>query len=247
MGFLNHLLHLDLPSSLSLTFKSLSNCLLLTCDDINGEIIVKFNDSSELYSSQLMEDIGSSMVELLTGDLKNTAIFGPFFVSCLKQLSFLLSKECGLKKSVMKRGQKLLTRDETPQTMKQQETNVTSTVLLDWEEVSTNSERQNFSNTLLLYVIAALCESMDKNVIEELDKPMLLETLLSIVQCHSHCVSDTSRVLTTTEESSLFYKLTGGHVTLSIAFGLLSATLAGSQQVRCYVKYCLLADYCNVG
>ena len=69
-------------------------------------------------------------------------------------------------------------------------------------------------------------------MVEELDKPVLLETLLSIVQCHSHCVSDNSRVLTTTEDYSLFYKLTGGHVTLGIAFGLLSATLAGSQQVR---------------
>lgn len=233
MGFLNHLLHLDLPSSLSLTFKSLSNCLLLICDDINGELIVKDNDSSELYSSQLMEDIGSSMVELLTGDLKNTAIFGPFFVSCLQQLSFLLSRECGLKKSDMHRRQKLLTKDEDPQTMKQQETKVTSTVLLDWEEeVTTYSERQNFSNTLVLYVIAALCESMDKNVLEELDKPVLLETILSIVQCHSHCVSDNSGVLITTKDHSLLYKLTGGHVTLGIAFGLLSATLAGSQQVR---------------
>ena len=232
MGFLNHLLHHDLPSSLSLTFKSLSNRLLLICDDINGELIVKVNDNSELYSSQLMEDIGSSVVELLTGDLKNTSIFGPFFVSSLQQLSFLLSRECGLKKSVVKREQKLLTKDEPPQTMKQQATNVTSTVLLDWEEDSTYSERQNFSNTLLLYVIAALCESMDNNMVEELDKPVLLETLLSIVQCHSHCVSDNSRVLTTTEDYSLFYKLTGGHVTLGIAFGLLSATLAGSQQVR---------------
>ena len=67
----------------------------------------------------------------------------------------------------------------------------TSTVLLDWEQESVHSEVSTFSNALVLFMLAALCENLDiDDCLQKFDMISVMELLSKIIKCHSFCCKE---------------------------------------------------------
>ena len=172
-----------------------------------------------------MSKIGTCITELVEGELKSTGINTSLFMHCLEYMGMLLVRESGLQQGKEEKTTHNSTLMDEPQ-------HESSTLLLEWEESTSTctSEAVRFSNALVLYVLASLCEGMDLETMKSFDLHSMMQSLVLIVKSHSfYCKRDV--MLIRDEEAELLGNLTGGHVTLSIAFGLLSAVLASDDKV----------------
>ena len=176
-------------------------------------------NASSRTSSEAMSEIGTCITDLVEGELKLTGIKSTLFAYCMEYIGNLLASEAGLQKTK---------RQETAQPKKE----ASSSTLLDWERSSMHSsEAVSFSNALVLYVVASLCEGMDIDTIRTLDLQSTVQALALLVKSHGIHHQKEKHISTRQEEGKETGLLTGGHVTLSIAFGLLSAILASEKKV----------------
>lgn len=96
--------------------------------------------------------------------------------------------------------------------------------LLSLENVIHSSD-----STLILFVTAAVCENIGERLLTEVDIPSLAQSLMNIIKCHTDNVKNKEKIEVLPKQDCTV--LIGGHVTLSIAFGLLSAILSTENKV----------------
>lgn len=202
--------------SIEITFIGLKHGIVLRV--VNSELIVEEKgeeDQLYYYNSSLMEDIGWCLNELLK-EMKSLSM--AVLLYCLEHMSSVLTKESHLQ--------------EEPSHL-DDSTNTSSQVLLQWEEEQQTSSDVSFTNTLILYLLASLCESMNDHLQDTLTKSTttivvvssLLHSLAIIIRAHAKWCSKGEVVVSRVAAGRKEESLTGGHVTLSIGFGLLSAIL----------------------
>ena len=115
-------------------------------------LIVEDKLSSQVYvsDSELMEDIGSCLMELLLdSELQRCGIVGSLFLYCVRYLGSVLKREC-FSLSEIQQTDSIGTREDGSGNK-------------EWEErtrLDDVSEAHSFSSTLVLYITAAICEQM---------------------------------------------------------------------------------------
>lgn len=125
------------------------------------------------------------------------------------------------------------------------DTQSTSSILLECESKLPPSRSEAYSNSLVLYITASICESLSSSLLEQTELPDLLSALATVISCHAHFVTRPDKKTDTLlfdEESSLD-DILGGPITLSIAFGLLSTIMGGVIEVG-VAMYCLVCQRC---
>ena len=208
LAFLNYITTLPHPETVE--FQSVSESLKLVINDREELVVVA---GTIEHTSLLMESIGSGVVTLLEEGLKSSKVLGPYFVHCLKHLSSVVRRQVGL---------------EEESAAEEPRNQASSSVLLQLED----SQTESFMNALTLYVVAGVCETMGDRVLHVVDHTQLLTVLSAIVQCHSS--SSVVVRYAATEARDPIDEVIGGHVTLSVSFGFLSAILASSKIVSDY-------------
>lgn len=198
-----------------------------------GDLIITREEeevnASSRTSSETMSEIGTSITDLVEGELKSTGVKSTLFTYCMEYIGHLLANEAGLQK---------IKEQETAQPIKE----ASNRTLLNWERSSMhNNERTSFSNALVLYVLASLCEGMDVETIKTLDLQSTVQALALLVKSHGIYHQKEKPISTRQEEGKKTELLTGGDVTLSIAFGLLSAILASEKKVWCRCMFILFS------
>ncbi|XP_019850388.1 PREDICTED: transport and Golgi organization protein 6 homolog isoform X1 [Amphimedon queenslandica] len=221
LEFLKFLLHIHETDTQR--FKALRSDIKITLSTKGGDLIIareeEMNVSSKT-SSETMSEIGTAITDLVEGELKSTGIKSTLFTYCMEYIGNLLASEAGLQKTK---------KQETAQPMK----GASSRTLLDWERSSMHSsEGVSFSNALVLYLLASLCEGMDIETIKTLDLQSTVQALALLVKSHGIYHQKDKPISTRQEEGKETELLTGGDVTLSIAFGLLSAILASEKKLN---------------
>ena len=159
-----------------------------------------------------MEDTASAIVTLL-GDLKSCGVLGPCFLTAMGHLKMALEKE------------------SLPADMTREDEQVVKdsrSVLVEWEAERSRREGSSASSIMVLYVVAAVCEQLGRELLEQVDIVSLLPVLAGVVGSHARCLkpSPLQQLLCASP-----VELTGGPVTLSITLGLLSAILAQRSEV----------------
>jgi hypothetical protein len=223
----NVILSSDVTSQLNLFDHLLHIRTSLKCLDIklqltsSGEdFIVMQRLISNSSPSQNMEEIGDSIVKLLL-DKQLVSIVNNTFENILKHLTLLLEKESNLNHT------------EGEGEGGTHDNRTSSAVLLKWEDEISKPHTNDFSHALTLYVLASLCENMTIDSLHSLNlAPAGLTCLTRIVTCHAHCCMEDDRVRYSGKEKTHLKKLTGGHVSLRIAFGLLSAQLTSDKEIK---------------
>ena len=172
-------------------------------------------EEEEIGECGRMEDLASAVVKLL-GDLKSCDLLGPLFLTVMGRLKMVLENE-----SLSANGCDTAREDE--QAMKD-----SPSVLLEWEAKRSMRHESTSSSIMVLYVVAAVCEQMGSELLEQVDTISLLPVLAGVVGCHARCLkpSTPQQLLGASP-----VELTGGPVTLSITLGLLSAILAQKSEV----------------
>lgn len=173
--------------------------------------------------SERMEEIGNCVLDLLRTDMKSCRLLGPLFVKCLQWLASALSCQCGLA-------------HPKDAAVAARVTSSSSAVLLQLEEAGEGS-MTSLSDAMALYTAAAICENMGNEMLEEVDPFPLLGIISDIVRCHAHVSLPQADIKVSSSQAKRMgpESLTGGALTLSIAFGLMSALLAGNKPVSlCY-------------
>ena len=227
LHFFSYLLRISSETQQSQNqFKKLPDTLVLMCGEEG--LIVEDKLSSQVYvsDSELMEDIGSCLMELLLdSELQRCGIVGSLFLHCVKYLGSVLKRECFSLSEIQQTDSRGTREDGTIESGNK--------VLLEWEErtrLDDISEAHSFSSTLVLYITAAICEQIGDKILQDIDELSLVETLSIIVRCHAfRLMRKKEKILFSMEDTQ--EEITGGHVTLSIAFGLLSAIITAGTQV----------------
>ena len=172
-------------------------------------------ESIEITCSQRVTDLGASITKLLLdSELTAGKLIGSMFIVIIKHLVSLLCSSLQINIKT------LLPMDRA------NEDKGTSNVLLEME----SRHSQSFSSTLVLYVAAALCEIAGEKILTEVDNVTLVGSLVPIVKCHAINATRKLEVVRITEGNNV-ESLVGDHVTLSIAFGLLSAIMTANKEV----------------
>lgn len=115
-------------------------------------------------------------------------------------------------------------------------TTVTSSDLLECEgDAGSMGHSEAFADASLLYLAAALCEHMSAGIVQRVTLSDLFKVLAELVDCHASLCLPDQCVRASSPGDQLSgpgdSELLGGTVTLSIAFGLLSAVLGGGREV----------------
>ena len=214
-----------LESSPVQCFRDVPKQLTLTVS--NGEVAVE--EAGENNCSECVEDIGVLVVELLLEpEIQKDKLIGTVFLTCLKYLVSQLLKETGFRSS---------DDEETVAEQKLEKSTKQSDTLLQWEAAS-DAQPHSFSVAVVLYVAAAICENVSENILSKVDEGKLVHYLATIIKCHADFLrkmKDQISILETRQE-----ELPGGHVTLSIAFGLLSALMTAYKEVCNVIVFMLL-------
>lgn len=203
------LLKLPFEKAVKLNYKAVPNeCIIIHGKD--GILLKSRDDVDCRKESECVEELGLFIVKLLTDlNLTECKLIGPVFISCMNSLISLLT----IDSNVSSNNKELLI-------IKHAATGVVH---------STDS-------TLLLFVAAALCETIGEKLLDEVDIPSLVRSLVGIIKCHANYAKENDRIKVKPDCTSVV----GGHVTLSIAFGLLSAILTLTKEV--IYTYCI----CNI-
>ena len=173
-------------------------------------------ESIKSTCSQRVTNLGASITELML-ESELTAggkLIGSMFIVIIKHLVSLLCSSLQINIKT------LLPMDRA------NEDKGTSNVLLEME----SRHSQSFSSTLVLYVAAALCENAGETILTEVDNVTLVGSLVAIIKCHAINATRKLEVVRITEGNNV-ERLVGDHVTLSIAFGLLSAIMTANKEV----------------
>lgn len=223
---LKFLAHIPLEPQVGVEFKSLDPGVTLKYDE---GFSLKWLSGEERMDMERMESIASCILDLLTTDLKASRLTGLLFTECLQQIAVTLCQTTGYDAADTSLQSRL---ERPPPGLKQNPSDSTNSDLLECErnpEVLSRSEA--YGNALVLYLTAALCEHMSNEVIEQVDLPLLIETISVVVKSHAHFASkgQSSDILLVIGPN--LEKLFGESITLSIVFGLLSAILGGAREV----------------
>ena len=183
----------------------------------------------ERQSAEEMERVGCGVVTLLTSELKQDGLVGSFFLLCLRHLSSILAQQT----RTPERQESSVSPTERRETAPTSSS--TASTLLVCEARLPPSLAEAFSNSLVLYITAALCEEHSSTVIEQVCLPDLLTCLASLVASHARYCEGMGKVVLRRDSPD---EVLGGPITLSVAFGLLSALLSGAVQVCACVCVC---------
>lgn len=201
-------------------FKTLHPTLALNIINDAQELSLVYQNKAHSLGVDEMERIGNCVLEILKTNVSD--VVGVFFLQCLDHIAEELYKETNYTMP------NVLIPQSTPASVSTNKKS--STVLLECEQ---NLGVESYNNTLVLYIIAALCEHMSNDVLNGADLRSLLLTISTIVGCHSHYFTQSSK-----KQEKMFQitgpsleSLLGGPITLSISFGLLSAILGGAREV----------------
>ena len=219
-------------------FKAVHSSVALQCNK-NGDLTVKcLSEEGRLKSqdTERMESVANSVISLVETDLKYNCIPGLFFTECLQHIAVTLCRSTGHNASNTSLSSKVKKEGNIQSRQMHQKSDDSCSTLLELEQVlEVPVHTEAYSNALVLYLIAALCEHMGDTVLQQSQLHDLVEVMSVIVNCHARFVSkepsQKSDILLVTAGPDL-EKLLGGSITLSIVFGLLSAILGGARQVQ---------------
>ena len=208
--------------------------IALQCNK-DGDLTVKcLSEEGRLESqdTERMESVANSVISLVETDLKYNCIPGLFFTECLQHIAVVLCRSTGHSASNTSLSSKV---KKERNIQMHQKSDDSSSTLLELEQVlEVPVHTEAYSNALVLYLIAALCEHMGDTVLQQSQLHDLIEVMSVIVNCHAQFVSEEPSqkpdILLVTAGPDL-EKLLGGSITLSMVFGLLSAILGGARQV----------------
>ena len=209
-----------IPRETSHKFKLLDESLFFSCAGDHSKLAM--TQSAKAQEMDTIEASGHCVIKLLQTSLGSRNIIGLFFNDCLMQLATILSADAKL--------------DYLSDRSKSLDSCLpSSSALLECESAMPKSSSELLSDAGTLYITAALCENCSDVVLHESNVPSMLEACKTIIKCHATTVSrhgNTSEVRLIPGQSSCV-ELTGGPVTLSICFGLVSAILGGAKTVSC--------------
>lgn len=184
-----------------------------------SEVIIRngclyLEEEVRITEPELVEHLGTSIVEvLLDPEISKGKLVGSVFMVAIDHLASLLCNE--------KPQQEPLAPGNGPG-----HTNRSSALLQLENVVNVDS----LSSTLVLYVAASLCENMGEKILTEVDNVSLLQCLTTIIKCHAVDVVKRKETVVLSRSSETT-GLVGGCITLSIAFGLLSAFMTANKEV----------------
>ena len=224
-------------------FKTLHPSLALKIADGENEpsLMVHQRKVSEVNTHDVdeMERIGNCVLEMLKSNADIASVVSVFFLQCLEHISKELCKTTNYKSgNAVNESQQAAAGSEENTGTK------SSSLLLHFEQNIDHSQEEAYTSALVLYITAALCEQMSDDVLKQVELPVLLSTISTIVGCHAQFAE---RLLNGQDQTSILQitgpsleSLLGGPITLSIAFGLLSAILGGAREVNWYLHIILI-------
>lgn len=178
-------------------------------------------NESGLLEVDKMEGAACHAVSLLRSELRSLKLAGELCLVCLSSIERVLHK------AVHKPGKGAFISRPAGEGGER----AASSVLLELEEDST-------AHVPLLFLIAALCEHLTMEVIEQADIHQMLEKLLKIVTVYADFVGSAG----SNQEQGLLLlqpdldSLPGSAIPLSISMGLLSSIMGGARKVRGVAK-----------
>lgn len=209
-----------IPHETSCQFKLLDPSLLFSCTGNPPTLAV--TRSAKAQELDIMEASGLCVVKLLQTSLRSRQLTGQFFNDCMSRLATILREDAKLEVDCFSDRSKSL-----------DSCSPSSSALLECERAMPKSSLEVLSDAGTLYITAALCEHCSEVVLRETHLPSVLRACKTIIECHAAAVSqdrNTSKVRLIPGRSSRV-EVTGGQVTLSICFGLVSAILGGAKTV----------------
>ena len=218
-------------------FKAIHSSIALQCN--KGELTVKcLSEEGRLESqdTERMESVANCVIHLVETDLKFNGLPGLFFTECLQHIAVVLCRATGHSASDTSLSSKVKRERSIQSNQMDHKSDDSSSTLLELEQVlEVPVHTEAYSNALVLYLTAALCEHMGDTVLQQSQLHDLIEVMSVIVNCHAQFVSEepsrTTDILLVAAGPDLEILL-GGSVTLSIVFGLLSAILGGAREVQ---------------
>lgn len=168
------------------------------------------------------------IMQLLQSVLQTEGLVGTFFTECFNHLADAIAVDSKIDLSTQKTAANNSERGDD-------NSHQSSSVLLDCERLLPPSSSEVAGRTSALYVTAALCEHQGAKVIAQSPLPSLLTACGKILAGHARVMEERERArkekFSLTEERGYDEAVLGGHVTLSLVFGLLSAVMAGARKV----------------
>ena len=211
------------PEHCPIQFRGVCPDLVLSCEE-GCRLVVKQEEETDRRNVEMMENIADHVINLLRSDLKSSNVPSLLFVDCLQYIAVVLCQRTGY--SAVGTSMEERVHD---QEIQRQTSGISSLVLLECEQ----SIRDAFTDALVLYLTASLCEHMSGDVLETVELSQLIEVISVVVGCHARFISEWQK----SNRSGMLVArpdlegLLGGSITLNIAFGLLSAILGGARQV----------------
>ena len=238
LSFLKFIMCVPFDCERKAGFKAVHSSIALQCNK-DGELTVKClseEGTLESQDTERMESVANCVIQLVETDLKFNCLPGLFFTECLQHIAVVLCRSTGHSASDTSLSSKVERERSIQSNPMHQKSDDSSSTLLELEQVlEIPVHTEAYSNALVLYLTAALCEHMGDTVLQQSQLHDLIKVMSVIVNCHAQFVSEepsrTSDILLVTAGPDL-EKLLGGSVTLSIVFGLLSAILGGAREVQ---------------
>ena len=225
------------------SFKGVEPALALSCDEHSGLVVERLTEGEEfkMYSVERMESAATCILDLLKSGLESGNIPGILFIECLLHVAVVLCRTIGYDASATAVGARVKEMTEAHLGSKRQEvTRDTNSDLLECElNPIAPSRREAYGNASVLYLMAALCEQMSREVLEQVELRKLLEMMSVVVSCHARFVSKGRSSSLLLVAGPDLEELLGGPITLSVVFGLLSAILSGAREVCLSVCVCV--------
>ncbi len=218
INFFFHFVHIPLTETTSIfKFKQIPPVsFIIVMKD--RQLVFGERNVHQTTCSEQVEELGESLIEILLEYSKasKTELFRSVFMKCIDHLASLLCKDNGtIEESNQFDGDCTITSNVNQ-----------SNVLLKFE-----NENHSLSSAIVLYLVAGICERMGDKIITEVDNLTLFNSLSTIIKCHAVSSAKTQQEVIITKERENT-ELVGGHVTLSIALGLMSAFMSANEKVK---------------
>ena len=204
--FFCHFFCIPLPETPVLIFKQIP--VMSTVVFRDRQLVFEEQRMIQTAYSEQVEELGEALVEILLDSTKSSKnkLFGCLFMKCVDHLVSLLQNDSGHsveESTVIKR----------------------SNVLLKLE-----GERHSLSSALVLYLVAGVCEKMGEKILTDVDEITLFSSLSTIVKFHADCSAKRHEMIII-KENDYTMDVVGGHITLSIALGLMSVFMSANKEV----------------
>ena len=202
------------------SFLMVDKFLLFSCTGNPPQLTIA--SSAKPQELHAMETSAQCVITLLQTSLQSRHLIGQFFNECMSQFASIVSKDVKVDSGSL--SDRLKGVDSSSQS---------SSALLECEQAMPKALSERLSEAQILYVTAALCQGCSEVILREACIPSLLKSCLVIVESHTTGLRGDKvgeEVLLVPGGHSRV-EITGGHVSLSIALGLVLAILSGAETV----------------